>query len=189
MRKFLYLYAQFEIFAICGVLIAGFWVQFGSSEYPCPLCIVQRMAMILCALGPALIVIHGLRARDIEFATILTGYGMSILGAVLGLAASSRQVLLHILPGDEGYGSLIMGLHLYTWALIVFLFVLVFSGSRLLLFHSVTPQPTKNRWTGRAVIWLFGLVITANIVSVFFEAGLHAFLPDNPTSYRLIDGP
>lgn len=189
MRKFLYLLAQFEILAICSVLIGAFWVQFGHSEYPCPLCIVQRMALILSALGPGLIVMRGIKGRDIEIPTVLAGYGMSILGAVVGLAASSRQVLLHILPGDEGYGSAVMGLHLYTWALIVFLVVLVFSGARLLLFHSITPQPTTNRWTSRAVLWLFGLVIAANIVSVFCEAGLHAFLPDNPTSYLLIDGP
>jgi disulfide bond formation protein DsbB len=189
MRKFLYLLAQFEMLAICGVLIGAFWIQFGMSEYPCPLCIVQRMAMMLCALGPALIVMHGLRSGNIQMPTVLAGYGMSLLGAVVGLAASSRQVLEHILPADEGYGSLIMGLHLYTWALIVFLVVIAFSGARLMLFQSLTPQPTKNRSTARVVLWIFGLVIAANVVSVFFEAGFHAYLPDNPTSYRLIDGP
>jgi disulfide bond formation protein DsbB len=189
MRKFLYLLAQFEILAICGVLIGAFWVQFVNSEYPCPLCILQRMALILSALGPALIVMRGIKGRDIEIPTVLAGYGMSILGAVVGLVASLRQVLEHILPGEEGYGSAVMGLHLYSWAFIVFLVVLAFSGTRLLLFHSIAPHPTTNRWTARAVLWLFGLVIAANIVAVFFEAGLHAFLPDNPTSYRLIDGP
>ena len=33
---------------------------------------------------------------------------------------SGRQVLLHILPGDPGYGGEVLGLHLYSWAFIVF---------------------------------------------------------------------
>jgi len=82
-----------------------------------------------------------------------------------------------------------MGMHLYTWALIVFLVVLGFSGTRLLLFHSVSPQRGEGRGVPRAILWLFGLIIAANALAVFFEAGLHWYLPDNPTSYRLIEGP
>ncbi len=181
--------AQFEILAICGVLLGAFWMQFGEWEFPRPLCIVQRMAMMLCALGPALIVMEGLRDRDIGLSTVLAGYGMSVLGAVVGLAASSRQILLHIMPGNPGYGGTVMGMHLYTWALIVFLVVLGFSGTRLLLFHSVSPQRGEGRGVPRAILWLFGLIIAANALAVFFEAGLHWYLPDNPTSYRLIEGP
>jgi len=189
MRRFLYLLSMFEILAVCGVLLGAFWMQFGKGEYPCPLCIVQRMAMMLCALGPAMIVMAGLRDKEITLPTVAAGYGMSILGAVVGLAASSRQVLLHIMPGDPGYGGAVMGLHLYTWALIVFMVVLCFSGARLLLFHDVAPQRGEGRGLPRGVLWLFGLVIAANAVAVFFEAGLHWYLPANPTSYRLFDGP
>ena len=36
------------------------------------------------------------------------------------MAISTRQILLHITPGDPGYGSVVLGLHLYTWALLIF---------------------------------------------------------------------
>ncbi len=188
MRRFIHALALFEIMAICVVLLGAFWVQFGKNEFPCPLCIMQRMAMMLCALGPALIVMDGLKSRDIPAATVMAGYGMSILGAVVGLAASLRQVLLHILPDDPGYGAAVMGLHLYTWATIVFLVVLVFSGARLLLAANFTADPGPNRTVSRIVLWIFGLVLAANAVSTLFEAGFHAFLPANPTSYRLLSG-
>lgn len=181
--------AQFEILAICGVLLGAFWMQFGEWEVPCPLCIIQRMAMVLCALGPAMIMMEGLRERDIGLPVVLAGYGMSTLGAVVGLAASSRQLLLHIMPGDPGYGGTVMGLHLYTWAVVVFLFVLAFSGTRLLLLHSVGPQRGEGRAGTRLVLWVLGLIIAANAVAVFFEAGMHWYLPDNPTGYRLLEGP
>ncbi len=189
MRRFLYMLAIFEIVAICGVLLGAFWIQFVEQEYPCPLCIIQRMAMMLCMLGPAMIVMDGLRDRDIPTPTVLAGYGMSILGAIVGLAASSRQVLLHIMPGDPGYGEPVAGLHLYTWSLIVFLVVLGFSGMRLILFHAIRPQRGEGRGLAVGVLWLLGVVIAANTIAVFFEAGIHLYLPDNPTNYRLIHGP
>ena len=51
---------------------------------------------------------------------------MMILGALLGMVMSTRQVLLHIKPGDPGYGGTVLGLHFYTWALITFFIGLFF---------------------------------------------------------------
>jgi hypothetical protein len=38
--------------------------------------------------------------------------GMAIIAAALGAVAAGRQVLLHILPGDPGFGFPVFGLHL-----------------------------------------------------------------------------
>ena len=105
--------AHFNILAICAVLIGAFVVQFGEGEFPCPLCILQRMAMMLCALGPAYVIT---KARDGEVKTtdFATGYGMSVVAAVGGASISIRQILLHIVPPDPGYGDPVLGLHLYT---------------------------------------------------------------------------
>jgi len=135
MRRFLYFIAHLEILAVSAVLLWAFWIQFVDGELACPLCVVQRVAMLLCLLGPAVIITDGLRQRDVSSGAVMAGYGMSILGAVVGLIASSRQVLLHIL-----------------------------------------------------VLWILGIIILANAVAVFCEAGLHLYLPDNPTSYRLFSG-
>mgnify|MGYP001210066250 CR=1 FL=1 len=189
MRRFLYFIASIEILAVCGVLGGAFWMQFVEWEYPCPLCLIQRMAMLLCLMGPALIIMDGLKQRDVSSGAVMAGYGMSVLGAIVGLVASSRQVLLHIMPGDTGYGSAGMGMHLYSWAVVVFLTVLVFSGFGLLLCSRWRPQAGNSKTWSLAVLWIFGIFIFANAVSAFCEAGLHLYLPDNPTSYRLFTGP
>ncbi len=50
-NRFGCLIAHLNILTICGVLAGAFVVQFGQGEFPCPLCVLQRMAMMLCALG------------------------------------------------------------------------------------------------------------------------------------------
>ena len=128
---------------------------------------------------------------------------MSILSAVLGAIISTRQVLLHIEPGEQGYGAPVFGLHLYTWALIVFLFVILVSGIMLIFgsdaaSHKKTDTQEKtdnisNRtlsrlpWYSACTFWIFGSIILVNAASAFAEAGINLFLPDNPTSYRLFD--
>ncbi len=42
--------------------------------------------------------------------SIAVGQGMAIIAALLGALAASRQILLHILPGDPGFGSPVFGL-------------------------------------------------------------------------------
>ena len=44
--------------------------------------------------------------------SIAVGQGMAIMGASLGALAAGRQILLHVLPGDPGFGSPAFGLHL-----------------------------------------------------------------------------
>ena len=41
-------------------------------------------------------------------------------------------MLLHILPGDPGFGSPFLGLHLYTWCLIAFISQITASGFMLI---------------------------------------------------------
>ena len=97
------------ILGICVVLVGAFVVQFGAKELPCPLCIIQRMCMILAALGPAYIILEGRSRRAHGLSIMGSGFGMSILAAVGGMTVSARQVLLHIAPGDPvrfyPYGS------------------------------------------------------------------------------------
>lgn len=179
------------IAAYVGVLsTAMFWFQFAQGEYPCPLCILQRMAMMLAALGPVHVVAQALRGR-MSLPVLATGSGIAILGAVLGLTMSGRQVLLHISPGDPGYGTAVLGLHLYTWALVSFLVVIVFCaivlafGARLV---PVAPRGPVLRGVAWAVIVLMLATIAINAVVVFAESGWNWYLPDNPTGYRLFGG-
>jgi disulfide bond formation protein DsbB len=169
---------------ICAVLVGAFVVQFGEGEFPCPLCMLQRMAMILCTLGPAYVIT---KARDGEVKTtaFTTGYGMSIVAAVGGASISIRQILLHIVPPDPGFGDPVLGLHLYTWALLVFVAVLVDSGLNLMFARELEPQKVEFGRLSRLVLWLLAAIVLANAVAVFAEEGLHWTLPDDPNSYRL----
>ena len=190
LAKLQWILLHVEVVGIVIVLLGAYVVQFGYQEYPCPLCILQRMAMMLSALGPAamLAAIHGKGPQDRDLMSF--AYGSAVIAALLGMCISSRQVLLHILPGDPGHGSAVMGMHLYTWAYVVFMVVIAVSGFTLLFAPALQiakrsgPRPIVSK----IVLGAFLLVIAANVVTTFVESGFNLFLPDDPTSYELIDG-
>jgi hypothetical protein len=115
-----------------------------------------------------------------------TGYGMSLIAAVAGMAMSTRQILLHVNPGDPGYGTPMMGLHLYTWALITFVIVVVFVGVSLIFANELLPGVVSFGWVSKSTLGLFVLLIASNLVMIFFLEGFHWTLPDTPTRYELI---
>ena len=176
------------VFAYVGILSTAMFVfQFGLGELPCPLCITQRMAMMLASLGPVWVITQSLRG-SLTTAKFMVGLGMAILGAVIGAAMSTRQILLHILPGDPGYGEPILGLHLYTWALITFMVVIAFAGAVLLFGKSFVPVAPVARWARALawlIVWVFIATIAINMLVVFAEEGFNWYLPDDPTKYVL----
>ena len=92
-----------SLYAVALVLAAAFAAQFILHELPCPLCLLQRILFAALAVGPIL---------NIRFGPRPSHYAMSLLAAVAGAVASTRQVLLHIMPGDAGYGSALARLSL-----------------------------------------------------------------------------
>lgn len=129
------------------------------------------------------------RAHDGEVKTsdVATGYGLSVISAIAGASISIRQILLHIVPPDPGYGDPVFGLHLYTWALLVFVAEIIAAGVNLVFARELEPRNAGFGWPSRFVLWLFGAVIVANAIAVFALEGLHWTLPDNPDSYRLFE--
>lgn len=187
LRQASYITAHLTVLVVSCVLLGAFGVQFIDGEFPCPLCILQRMAMILAALGPAWMIAAGDRRKIIGSEVFTTAFGMTVLAALLGCTISIRQILLHIEPGNPGYGSPVFGLHLYTWALFVFVALLLDAGIHLTFVREDVPiVPTHPPVLSKLVLWLFCVVVLANAVTVFVQAGFHLFLPDNPTSYRLL---
>ncbi|MGE9271025.1 MAG: disulfide bond formation protein B [Verrucomicrobiales bacterium] len=174
-----YYLAHLYVLVLMGVLLGAFGIQFIFGEIPCPLCYLQRMGMALAAMGPCLVILHGVRVKF---------FGMTIVAAILGGAISTRQILLHIAnTSDPGYGTAVMGLHLYTWAFIVFVTMIGVSGLHLwTLKEGETYRPARLSTLSKCVLGAFALILAANAVSVFVEAGWHWFLPGNPTEYRLL---
>src|SRR6266702_3616442 len=97
------------LYAVALVLAAAFAAQLVLHELPCPLCLLQRILFAMLAIGPIL---------NIRFGPHPGHYALSLLAAIVGATVSARQILLHIMPRDPGYGSALLGYHYYTWAFI-----------------------------------------------------------------------
>ena len=168
------------LLAVTLVLAAALVLQLALGELPCPLCLLQRVGFVAVGFGLLL---------NVRFGPAPLHYGLVILGALFGAAAAGRQVLLHIVPGSGAYGSPLLGLHLYTWSLALFLVVV--AGVALLLM--LEGQFERSRaWSAagwqRAVMGLY-LAVTALVgASAFVECG-PGECPDSPTGYWLLDQP
>lgn len=181
----LYLFAATaNALVLTFILLAALTVQFAFGELPCPLCFLQRIALMLCAMGPLYLLMQNRRAplthRDLAIAG-----GMSVLAALLGASISTRQILLHILPGDPGYGGTVLGMHLYTICLLAFICHAVAAGA-MLIGAAATESFTQRRWPmANGVFWIFCLVAAVNLVAVVAEAGWAWMLPGDPVKYLL----
>src|SRR6478752_612278 len=168
------------LFAVALVLAAAFAAQFVLHELPCPLCLLQRILFATLAIGPIL---------NIRFGPRPSHYAMSLLAAVAGAVASTRQVLLHIMPGDPGYGSALLGFHYYTWALIGFVAAIILIAAVLLFDRQFEDDRVVLPATGGAfaqtAVWLVIVLTAANVATTLLECGFGA-CADNPVIYELL---
>lgn len=178
------LFTQVYVLGLSGVLLGGFYFQFAHGEHPCPLCVLQRMFLMLTAIGGAYVLARS-RSGAVSTQDMATGYGISVISALAGATVSTRQVLLHISPADTGYGGTVFGLHLYTWALVTFVAAALGAGVHLLLVTETLPAGGTNTTLTTVVLWLFGLIVLANVLSTFALEGFSWVLPDDPTRYEL----
>jgi len=169
------------LYAIGLILLAAFYFQIALQELPCLLCLLQRVAFIALAVGPILTLRHGPRPSH---------YGLAILAGLLGAGIAARQIMLHIAPGDPGFGSAILGYHFYTWAFVCFAAAILASAVVLLFdaqFEVTPPAPTLGLFEVAAV-WLVLAVTGFNAVSALLECGF-AWCPANPVHYELLYWP
>jgi disulfide bond formation protein DsbB len=169
-----------SLYAVAAVLAAAYAAQFVLHELPCPLCLLQRILFAALAVGPIL---------NIRFGPRPSHYAISLLAAVAGAVASTRQVLLHILPGDAGYGSALFGFHYYTWALIGFIAAIVLIAAMMLFDRQFEEDAAVLPATGGAfaqtAVWLVIALTSANVVTTLVECGFGA-CADNPVVYELL---
>ncbi len=170
------------LYAIALVLAAAFAAQLLLGELPCPLCLLQRIQFALLAIGPIL---------NVRFGPRPSHYAASLLVAAGGAAFAMRQILLHIMPGDPGYGSALLGYHYYTWAFIGFA-VAILATAVMLLFDRQfendggTPPEMAGAFA-RTAVWLVIGLTAANVISTLLECGLAA-CPAGPVAYELLKG-
>lgn len=165
------------LYAIAGVLVAAFAFQFALGELPCPLCLLQRIQFAALAVGPMLNLRHGCRPSH---------YALSLIAAGIGAAVAMRQVFLHILPGDPGYGSAILGYHYYTWAFLLFAAAIILIALMLLFDRQFAPrQAVQPGPLATAAVYLVISLTAANVLMTLLECGFAA-CPDNPVAYELL---
>jgi disulfide bond formation protein DsbB len=171
-----------SLYAVALVLAAAFSAQLLLHELPCPLCLLQRLQFTVLAIGPILNIRWGPRPSH---------YALSLLAAAAGAAFSTRQILLHIMPGDAGYGSALLGYHYYSWALIGFALAIVLLAAILLFDRQferddAAPQVAAGAFANSAVWLVIGLT-ALNVVSTLLECGFGA-CAENPVVYELLKG-
>jgi disulfide bond formation protein DsbB len=169
-----------SLYAVALLLAAAFAAQLLLHELPCPLCLLQRVMFALLAIGPILNIRYGPRPSH---------YALSLLSAILGAVISIRQILLHILPGDPGYGTALFGYHYYTWALVGFAAAIVLLSAMLLFDRQFerddkAPQVATDAFA-HAAVWLVIAFTALNVVSALLECGFGA-CADNPAVYELL---
>lgn len=112
------------IFGVFAILIAALVMQFVYGEAPCPLCELQRAAFLSIALALFM---------NVRYGDKVAHWAMVLLSAFAGIAVSMRQVLLHI-NDPVGFGSAVLGLHMYTWCLLGFVIAMVGAALMLILY-------------------------------------------------------
>lgn len=162
----LILFAMLAVLA--AILTAAMVMQYALGEIPCPLCLLQRVAMFGCCFG----LIQQLRPGTSE-----RGTGIALLFSVLLLVISVRQTLLDIYPraGHDYIGSPVLGLHLPVWSAIIA--AALFSGLALRLTLFGGARMTDDGRTLPAMLVqplvIYVVAICAiNFLSIIAQCGL-----------------
>src|SRR5262245_40196726 len=112
---------------------------------------------------------------------------MTILGAIAGGAIALRQILLYIVPLSGSYGNEVLGLHLYTWAFISFVLIVVSAAFMLFYdrqFGRAEPLSSRLDALTLTVLVTFAVLVVGNIFSTLLLCGL-GFCPEAPVGYVL----
>jgi disulfide bond formation protein DsbB len=154
---------------LAAILTAAMVLQYAFGEIPCPLCLLQRYAMLGCCFG----LVQQLRAGDSQ-----RGAGIAMIFSVLLLVIAVRQTLLDLFPrpGHDYVGGAIFGIHMPVWSVFIAVALLLgFSVELALLGGPRAIPPAKGsplqRWTQALAIYV-AVICAINFLSVVAQCGL-----------------
>ncbi len=171
----LYIANSIAMLMVSSALVGALVFQFGLNENPCPLCLLQRMGMFGIILGLSFNIYFGFRKEH---------FALVIIAALVGVSFSIRQILLHIcpVPGDAtGYGTAILGMHLYSWGVVIFSLSII--GSAIFLFFIDDEKPKLKRIPlnfEKIVFYFMVLLVLINVVATFFECHIGPCCENGP---------
>jgi disulfide bond formation protein DsbB len=158
------------LLVIAAILTTAMTLQYAYGELPCPLCLLQRVAMFGVCFGIILHFRHGYSVRNT---------GLSLLFALFLLIVSVRQTLLDIYPrpGHSYIGSAVLGLHMPVWSILIALAILLAFAIKLTVLgggeqlRDARPAPLLGG--AAAVLTVYVIALCAiNFVSVILQCGL-----------------
>lgn len=181
LSKLHYLFSFSMLLTLASILTFAQVLQFANGEIPCPLCLLQRVAMLGVCFG---------LIRDLVERPSLHNAGLSMVFAMLLLVISVRQTLLDIYPrpGHEYIGSAIFGIHMPVWSvLIAAALLLAFALKFAVLGEGEKLTPLKKFPALAVAAKLLSLYVIAlcvlNFVSVVVQCGADAC---HTYEYRLL---
>ena len=177
-----HLYLVAMLVAIAGILTAAMVMQYAFGELPCPLCLLQRVALF----GVGFSVMLGLRHGDTARST-----GLGLVISIFLLIIAVRQTLLDIYPrpGHEYIGSAVLGLHMPVWSVLIALALIAGYALKLTVFGDsehrpdLASFPALKRVATAASIYVVALC-AINLGSVIVQCGLDQC---HTTGYRLLE--
>ena len=156
---------------VAAILTAAMALQYGNGELPCPLCLLERVALFGVCFGIMRNFRHGFAYRNT---------GLSLLWTIFLLVVSVRQSLLDIYPrpGHAYIGSPIFGIHMPVWSIIIALALLVAYAIKVTLVGSdafmrtadIATFPTLKRIADAVSLYVIA-ILTINAVSVVVQCG------------------
>jgi disulfide bond formation protein DsbB len=156
------------LLAPAGILTAAMAIQFIGREIPCPLCLLERVAMFGCCFG----LIHQLRNGGSQ-----RGAGIGLVFSVLLLLISARQTLIDLVPrpGHAYIGGAIFGVHMPVWSVFIAVALLLGFALRLAIFGGLTTVPKVEGSNSRRLTYALGLYVIIicgiNCLSVLVQCG------------------
>lgn len=162
-----------------GANIIALFYQYCLNEMPCPLCLLQRVGLFFIALGAIMNLKFGKQFKY-DFIIVISG--------IYNCFVATRQVLLHIMPNDPGYGSKFLNFHFYTWNDIISVLCIIFVTlspifKRVNLENILSKFSISLKVVINLFFTIFLILLMINAVSVYLECGF-AQCPDNPSVYK-----